>query len=470
MARFKSVIRHSGYLFGSKLISRAIFTAFSLYAAVRLGPSLFGMLTFTLATVELINTFGDLGLTRYGTRELVRHWSDRATIGGELMVLQVGSSIVFAAAAAAIVLAADPGSERSTLLLIGMLSVIAWGAVSATESLLVASESFSASAIFSLLGRFVFVAAGAAAIALDMSVVFVMLAFLAGVVFEVITRIAWVSVKLTRLSMVFPRRNLLRMLRATAPFAASAFASVAMFQAGAVILGLLRSDEVVGIYGVAFSLYLPIMWTPVILARTIFPGLAALYERDEGAARMNSWQWYRVIAIIGIPFAVLVTMLAGPILSFMPDVYLQSADVLIVLVWALPFNLLAAIEVNILQVTDREISAARIQIISATVTVVLLFVLIPPFGAMGPALAYLAGCIAREVQIYFDIYRHFMFKHMYTLFIRPLFGGLVMMAAALLVDPAGPWIAAVAACLAYVTVMLLTRAVQVTEVRGMMRS
>jgi len=462
-------MRHSGYLFGSKLLSRVIFTVFSLYAAVRLGPGLFGTLAFTLAMVELINSVGDVGLTRYGTRELVRHWNDRAVIGGEIMALQVGTSVVFGLAAAAVILAVGPGGGKTSVLLIGVVSVVAWGAVSATESLLVANESFLASALFSLLGKVLFAAAGAAAISAGLAVEYVLLAFLGAVLVEAAVRVAWTSASIARPSFSFSLKDLARMLRATAPFAVSALSSIAVLQAGTIILGILDDDEAVGIFSVAFSLFLPFMWAPVILARTMFPGLAGMYMKDRVAARMNSWQWYRLMAMAGIPVAALVSILAEPAMAYLPESYSHSADILAVLIWALPLTLLSAVELNILQITDREREGARINLMAAVVTIALDFILIPLIGPLGVALAILAGALLREAQIYFQVFRHFMKKHMYVLFLRPLAGGAVMLAVAFALRPHNPWAAAAAGAASYVVVMVVTGAVRPNEVRRLIR-
>ncbi len=65
----------------------------------------------------------------------------------------------------------------------------------------------------------------------------------------------------------------------------------------------------------AYTLVTPLHWFPVILARTTFPGLAGLYQHDPGAARLNSWQWYRLLLLIGVTAAVTVNLMAGTVLS-----------------------------------------------------------------------------------------------------------------------------------------------------------
>jgi O-antigen/teichoic acid export membrane protein len=289
VARFKSVARYSSYLLGSKLLSRLLFTLFSLYAAVQLGPSLFGALAFSLVVVELANSFGDLGITRYGTRELVRNWDDRGSIAGKVMALQVSTSFLFSMIILLALVSFAPDSPRYELLLIGLAAILVSGAISATESILIANESFFLSATASLLGRVVFVGAGFAAISAGVSVVYVMWGFLAGLIIEVALRIAWVMKRILRFSFRFQLAQLWQMLVASVPFALGATASIVLLQIGTVLLGIIDDDAAVGVYGVAFALFIPFMWAPIVLAKTIFPGLTGMYAKDENAARMNSW-------------------------------------------------------------------------------------------------------------------------------------------------------------------------------------
>jgi len=276
-------------------------------------------LSFALATVELVSSIGDLGLTRYGTRELVRHWDDRAVIGGEILALQVITSLAFSLAGIATVLILSPLYPKLQLLLLGMAVIMILALIGATESLLIASGRFFQSALYGLLGRFIYVVFGFAVLAAGGSMVAVMWGFVAGAVLESMVRLAFIVRKITRFSFRFKVSQLGRMLVAAAPFAVVAVTGVAFLWMGVLALELLKGDAEVGVFNVAYTLVTPFLWFPVILARTTFPGLAGLYQHDPGAARLNSWQWYRLLLLIGVPAAVTVNLMAGTVLSYFPS-------------------------------------------------------------------------------------------------------------------------------------------------------
>jgi O-antigen/teichoic acid export membrane protein len=157
-------------------------------------------------------------------------------------------------------------------------------------------------------------------------------------------------------------------------------------------------------------------------------------------------------------------------LSYFPESYQESADILIVLIWSLPLTMLAAIEINIMQITNREKQSARILVITAIITVMLNIVMITYLGAMGAAIALLVGSTLREAQMYIDIYRNFMHKQMALHFIRPVIGGLVMLAIALAVGGTNVWLAAGLAVIAYVSIIFLSGGVRPNEIRTLLGS
>ncbi|HDY69834.1 MAG TPA: hypothetical protein ENH54_02745, partial [Actinobacteria bacterium] len=120
LTRFKTIVRYSSYLLGSRLLSRVLFTVFFIYAASLLGPELFGALSFTLVTVELLSSIGDLGITRYAARELVRHWDNKELLAGEVLFLQGLTSVIISLGGLLVILAWQPQYPKLQMLLLAM--------------------------------------------------------------------------------------------------------------------------------------------------------------------------------------------------------------------------------------------------------------------------------------------------------------------------------------------------------------
>lgn len=469
MARFKTVLRHSSYLFGSKIVSRLLFTVFVVLIASRLGAELFGAFSFSLAMVELLSWFGDLGTTRYGTRELVRMekklWP---VVNGKILVLQVLSSTLISVIGLMALLAWSPGYPKMQMLLIGLVAVLLSGVINATESSLTASQNFLYSSIMSLTGRTIFLTLGFIAITQGASVVMIMAGYLAGVITESFLRVLVVTRKVSRFSFKFHYADIKAMLLASLPLAAVALASVIFTQSGIIALEVLAGDAAVGVYNIAYSLYMPFIWFAMVLSKAVFPGQAELYLENRNAARHNYRQWYRLVVMAGIPIPIVTTMLAGPALSLLPPEYEKSTTVLIILMWALPLTLIAAMQGNVMQMIGREMAQVRMLIVGIVIIVALQITLIPRYGVIGAPIATLTAAFVKEVMVYEDVRKTFFGKmHYLVLLFRPLLGGLIMALVTMLAWGLGPWLATSIGLVAYVVTMFASGGVSISEIKAL---
>jgi len=97
------------------------------------------------------------------------------------------------------------------------------------------------------------------------------------------------------------------------------------------------------------------------------------------------------------------------------------------------------------------------------------FVLIPPLGVNGAALAIVIGSVIREALMYTLVYRLFMKKHFIGLYLRPVIGGGgAMVGLALLLWGVDPWLVTVLGLAAYAVVILATGAVRPAELRSIL--
>ena len=239
----------------AKLFVRLVSVPFLIYVAASLGPSLFGVFTFVMATVEMISSLSDFGLSRYGTRLMVREEKDQAHFAGIMLTLQLCTSVVLASLGLVVVLIADPSSPKLQVLLLGLLAVVISAFIYTSEIIFTATKQFAASAIFSVAGRLIYLAAGFAALGMGWSVVAVMWAFVASMVLESLLRMAYAALKVTPFSFSFHWQDVRKIAIGTLPFAATAISALVYFRADTIILEVIKGDTEVGIYGAAYSFF-----------------------------------------------------------------------------------------------------------------------------------------------------------------------------------------------------------------------
>lgn len=469
MAHFKTVLKNSSYLMGFRILSRIMSLVFLVYAATKLGPAVFGVLSFVLVTVEMLNSIGDLGIARFGARELVRGWGKKELLAGQILVLQVLTSLPFLAIGVMLVLVLHPAYPKFQLLLLGLAAFFLYSVIGTTESVFTARQQFIFSASFTFLGRLIYIATGIVVLATGRSVILILAGYLAATIIEASARLAVVVGKFTSFSFRFRPSALWPMILVIIPFAIVGVASTLSYRINLMILEFIKGDVATGVYNIAFSLYTPFVWLTLILSTTIFPGFTEIYMRDRHLARLNAWQWYRFMALAGIPLALLITMVAKPILSHFPAGYEDSAVILMVMAWSMPPVFISTVDINILQASDHQRQAANGPVLGAVATVLLSFLMIPFFGGTGAALAALASVAFQEVYFHWQVRRHVMERVMYPLLLRPLLGGVVMGAVTLLLLPVSVWLAAPVASLAYVATVFATRAVSGSEIKSLVR-
>ncbi|MHB8168332.1 MAG: oligosaccharide flippase family protein [Thermoleophilia bacterium] len=471
MTSFRTVLKNSSYMLGFQVLSRFVSAVFLIYAASTLGPEMFGVLSFVLVTVELLCTVGDLGITRYGARQLVRNWdSGKEVLSAEILVLQVLTSLAFTLVGLLLVFVSPVSYPKMQMLMLGLLTFFLYGVINTTESIFVATQRFFYSAFFSFLGRLIYVGAGMALLISGRSVVYVMLAFLLGTLIEAGCRVVLVVRKFTSFSFNFPIVRIWRLLVLTFPFALAGIAGIVALRINVIILEFLKGDAEVGFYNVAFSLLTPIILLTSVLNLISFPGLTEAYHRNSDEVRHSVRRWYRLMALAGIPLAMTASLLVKPVLSHFTVRYISSASILTILVWTLPIALITAIDFNVLQVIDKERVAAIGTVISAVGVAALSFILVPLYAGMGAAAAIVIAFFIEEVFLHLKVRDYLTKKLALSLFLGPAFGGLVMGLVALLALTWNIWLVTALALVAYIAVILLTGTVRPSEIKLLARS
>ncbi len=468
MTGFGKVLRNSGYLLGFRLLSRILSTVFLVFAASRLAPASFGALSFTLVTLELVVTLGDLGITRYGARELVRLWDDRAVLTGRILLLQIVTSMLAVLAGLVMILGLYPAGEKQQLLLLAAASFFFYSMINTSESVFIASERFFFSALLTFIGRLTYMSIGFVVLVSSGSIVLIMWGFLFAVMLEASLRTV-VAHRITGISMDLFQARLWEMLRHCIPFAVAGAASIIMYRGNVVVLELFRGDAEVGVFNAAFSLFTPFAWLVVVLNTTIFPGFTAVFAADRQTARSLSMTWYRLLLLLSIPIAVAVTLLAGTAAGFFPEGYENVQPALIILVWSLPTAMIMAIDFNILQVTDRESTAASGIVLSAIVSMALSLLLIPYLGDKGAALALLGAYFFGAAFLNLMVRREFSEKGLVGTVIRPVLAGAVMGISGYFLMGKSAWLAAAVGLVVYAASALALGAVRPAEIRNLLR-
>ncbi|MHB9088365.1 MAG: oligosaccharide flippase family protein [Thermoleophilia bacterium] len=454
----KEVLKHSSYLLMARTFARLASVPFMLYAAAELKPRLFGVFTFVLVSVEMLSSLGDVGLTRYGTRTMVREEVRRERLAGIMLTVQMITSAVLMTVAYTTVLIVSPEAPKRDVILVGLMALFFSSFVFTTDTLFSAAKQFGATAIFQVVGKLVYLGIGFSALFLGYSVVAIMVAFVVSMAVESVLRMIYARLRITRFSRDFTAEEFMVVVRGTAPFAVTGIFTLIYYRADTIILAFLKGDAEVGIYGAAYSFFSFFVWLPIILSRTLLPGLTARNQADLADGTRNSWHWYRSVVIFGIALAYAVTVLAGPAIRILlPVDYNESITALQILIWSIPFMMMVSIGFVTLTINNAEMAGARTTISSAVIIIILDFLLIPPYAVKGAAVAMVLATALYYAQVQWVLSRRVWSPPQgvrRTLAI-PLSGLSAMAATGFLVQPLGAIVTLPAGLIVYGGVILI---------------
>lgn len=159
-------------------------------------------------------------------------------------------------------------------------------------------------------------------------------------------------------------------------------------QLGGILLSLYHSETVVGTYGMANTVVSGLALISQAVRLGIFPEMARLHRaEDDRFARLYERSW-RYLAIVSLPLAALLVLLAGPIIDLLyGHPAPEAATTLRLLAPTLIFYFLNIPNARLMILRDRQRVLAFLFAISGAANLVAGLLLIPAYGAPGVAIA-----------------------------------------------------------------------------------
>jgi O-antigen/teichoic acid export membrane protein len=176
------------------------------------------------------------------------------------------------------------------------------------------------------------------------------------------------------------------LVRACAPIGAVQISLLISYKADTVLLSIFRSNEIVGVYAVAYNLIFSLMLISHSVNLALFPALSRVSD-DRAALDNLAARAVKCLSLLCVPVAFGGAILAPVLIRFLyTDAYRQSAIVLQIVIWVLPFMFLTEFYGYYLTAIHRERSAGRAALIMASMNIILNLICIPRFGVWAAAI------------------------------------------------------------------------------------
>ena len=349
-----------------------------------LGLEGFGALTLGMAIVSLVALLTDLGMSTMAAREIAREPEREREIIGNVRSLGLAFSV------------------GAALLLVGVAEVAYSGNGDVRRAILVLSLQLltapfvgAARAHFQASQRGPLIAYEA-----DLGFTAMVGAVAAGYVAQALTMTALMPPAL-RLAWVARGDTWGLLLRISLPLGATMIVNYLYFRLDVVLLSILKGEDDVAVYGLAYSVLEGLMVLPAYFMLALFPEIARLTgqrERVDGIVNAA----LGVMEAIALPLVLVFAMFADDVIRVIAgDDFSDAAWVLRILTVALGVSYLSGVYGNALPALGRQNQLFRWSLVVLGANLVVNLALIPPFGVVGAAIA-----VVLSELIGFAVVRH----------------------------------------------------------------
>ena len=385
----------------------------------------------------------DLGL---GVREMAANSEQTIARASAILTARVVVALVLAILLAVVALAVLPTPDRLVLALYGLTLI---PVAASTRWILLGMERTQSVAATRALGEAVMVSLVFVLVRGREDILVAPLAQFAGDALAAGVLLWWVARRGIRLSVTFDWQAIRPLVGRAWPLVASALVGLLIYNSDLIFLRFFRDRAAVGLYAAAYLLVSFISNLGTAYGLSLLPSLTRTASLPADHGKLYHTATAHVFAI-GFPITLGGCLLASQIIALLfGSQYSDSADALRILIWAIPVSLLRDVPVMALMASGREDRILRLTAWAAAAGLALNFLLIPPYGIIGAAIATVATEGIRMVLALAAVRKYgFELTRMSRLW-KSMLAGTVMAALLLLLSPSALWLALVLGAAGY---------------------
>jgi O-antigen/teichoic acid export membrane protein len=387
----QQAISNTGWMLGDKIIRMGVGLLVGVWLARYLGPSLYGEFSYAFAFASLFAPVAMLGLDEIVIRKLVRGTTSRDEILGTVFFLMLlGGSAVLVLATAAIFLV-RPDDTLSQWL----VAIITGGTI--FQAFLAIEFWFESQlqwkfTVYAKLTAFLLISIIKIALILTKaSLIAFAWAGLAEIVIGAVGLvIAYQAKGFIITTWRFSRIMAGTLLKDSWPVIFSVFLTMVYLKIDQVMLGTMAGNEELGLYSAAVRLTEAWNFIPIAICSSVFPAIALAETNDEDLFNKHMQKLYNLMALTAYCIAIPVTLLSHVIVDLLfSSAYAKTGSLLPVLIWTVLFTNLNAAR-NVFMVSKNWLKINLVStLLGCILNVLLNYLLIPVYGAMGAIIASL---------------------------------------------------------------------------------
>lgn len=382
------LIRNAGWLFGAEIISKLLAYGLIVLLSRNLGPNGLGQYSFIFSFVALTSIFSDLGVGYYIMRETAKNKERKNELFPYALGFKITLAIINFGIIAFLALHLNKSTVVKSLIIIVSLENILLQVSYLFTRIMFAHEITKYEAIAKVIERFWAFFVGSVILYAKRDLTLFILTILAGYVIREFLRIYWGSKFLEEIKAKFNLKIWFELLKYSYSFWLISIFMMIYYRTDIVMLGILKTENDVGIYRAAYTLIQVTLFIPNIVIATTMPSMTRLWVENQRTLKILFKKSFYALLGIGIIGLMGYYSFANFAIKFVFGLEFQkSIGVLKILSIALPFMFLNSLFGSFLNATGKEVSFTKITALTALLNVILNYVLIQNYSYYGAAMA-----------------------------------------------------------------------------------
>ena len=410
--QFSKILENIGWLFFDKILRMGLGLLIGVWIARYLGPEQFGSLSFAIAFTWLFSAVSTLGLPEIVVRDLVREPDTKLeTLGTAAALLLLGGILTYC-----IILTTIFWIRPEDILAKVVVAIL--GSVVLFKASEIAIYWFESQVISKYT---VWVQNGSFLIFAGIKVLLILngiplIAFAWAMLAEAMIAAIMLSImlglhgpRLRQLCVSLRRAKML--LKNSWPLLLSSIAVVVYMKIDQIMLGQMVGDKAVGVYSAAIRVSEVWYFIPTTIVASVFPAILKARNSSEEQYYKKLQHLFDLMLWLSIGIALPMTFLSESVIKILfGETYLDASSILSIHIWASVFVFLGVASSKWFIAENRQILSFQRTTIGALANVILNFLFIPQFQAVGAATATIISyAIATIISDLFQAETRFIF-------------------------------------------------------------
>ncbi|MDO5825560.1 MAG: flippase [Methanosphaera sp.] len=427
MSTVRTLVKNTGVLFLSQLISYVLAFFYTLYSARYLGTTNFGIISFATAISGLFAIFTDLGLSTLTIREVARD-KDRTYkyMGNHGSIKMILSLITMLVLVGFVNIGTFDETTKMVVYLVGSSVII--NAFSGTfTSMFRAHEQMEYQSIADIINAVCMFIGVLYCVFTKQSVIAVSLVYL----LSSLVMLTYSFIICTRnyglIHFQFDFKFWKYLIYNAFPLAITSIFALISFKMNTILLKMFTSSAVVGEYTAAFNLMQALIFIPTVYSTAIMPIFSKFYVDRKDMLDYSYKKSLKYLTLLSIPIVFGTMVLSDKIIMFIYGAsYVNTIDILRIIIWALPAIFLSYILGISIASINKQHETVKATFICLILSTVGNLILIKYFGGIGAAMITVLNEISMVIFYLYIMHRYGYDVPFKDILLKPFAASIVM--------------------------------------------